>query len=138
MKLNLSLVAIILSIIAIIVILFQPTYNFLVNMNTESGRPSFSVSEGDFTSKTYTEISFTNNGTAIAHGIRMSLDFRAPGHGTWDVTEILPELGINKSLYIKIPTPWYGANITNYETNVYIDCDELNEMLHFQFQHSMT
>jgi hypothetical protein len=68
----------------------------------------------------------------------MSVIFRASGHGMWDVSESLPELANNKSLYIKIPTPWYGANITNYETNVYMQCDEINETLHFYFQHSMT
>jgi len=154
MKPSLSLVAITLSIIAIIMSLSQPTYNFLTTMNkTESGKPSFSMSAPfDFyVFSTFTRITLSNTGTATAHDVQVQLIFFGSALENWEATEFIPEINKSKSVMLEFPIGYYQlnasilslfgqwfTNITSYEANVHVKCNELDSTTSFHFQHFIT
>lgn len=151
MKQSLATIAIILSVIAIVISLIQPTYNFLTSTSkTENGTPSFSMSGPDFyVFYTFTRITLRNNGTATAHGIRLSLIFTASALQNWDATEFLSEISKGESVMIEIPIGYYQLNstvpngewfstVSNYEAYVHITCQELETTSSFHFQNFIT
>lgn len=151
MKPSLTAIAIILSVIAIVISLIQPTYNFLITMNkTENGTPSFSISGPDFyVFYTFTRITLRNNGTATAHGVRLNLIFTANALQNWEATEFLSEINQDAPTTIEIPIGYYQlnstvpigqwfSNVASYEAYVHITCQELEQTTSFHFQHFIT
>lgn len=151
MKASLATIAIILSVIAIVISLSQPTYNFLTTMNkTENGTPSFDIFGPDFyVFYTFTRITLRNNGTATAHGVRLSLTFTANALQNWEATESLSEISKGDSVMVEIPIGYYQlnstvpsgewfSNVTSYEAYVHIKCQELGQTTTFHFQHFIT
>jgi len=152
MKPSLPTIAIILSVIAIVISLIQPTYNFLTSMNkTESGIPSFSISgTTDFyVFYTFTRITLSNWGNATAHNVRANLIFTGPALPNWEATESLSEINKDETVMIEIPIGYYQlnstvpkgewfSNVTSYEAYVHITCQELEQTTTFHFQHFIT
>jgi hypothetical protein len=107
MKLNMSLVAIILGSIAIIISLSQPAYNFLMASINPRRTPSFEMEGyGIETYNYFTRISFRNSGTATAHDVIVELDYLIKGFVTppfMATAFAMSQLAVNKSLEIKIP-----------------------------------
>jgi hypothetical protein len=150
MKMNLNITAILLSIIAIVITISQPTYNFLASNN--SGKPSFDISGplGFYVFQTFTRITVTNNGTATAHNIRIEVTFTnptsfLPNHQT---TLYLPELPAQRSQYLEFPIGTYQiqaaipsiyqstANTSTYKAHVNLYCQELDDIVTtFYFAH---
>jgi hypothetical protein len=60
---NLSVIAVILSTIALTISLTQPMYNLIINNSKQQGKPSFELADF-YVSYTYTLIEIRNNGTA--------------------------------------------------------------------------
>ena len=147
MERNLSSVAIALSILAIVVSLAQPTYNFLVGISRKQGKPSFAI---DFTMfETFTLINIKNNGTDTAHNIEVILIFRAPQLKDWNANQFIPEIKENKSKLLAIPIGHYqlesairegqsSTNVTDYEADVLIKCDELVSGTSFHYKNFIT
>jgi len=147
MERNLCVVAIALSILAIVVSLAQPTYNFLVGINRKQGKPSFAIDFCVF--ETFTLLEIENNGTDTAHNIAVNLIFRAPQIKDWNAIQFIPEIKENKSKLLAIPIGRYqlesaireeqtSANVTDYEADVLIKCDELVSAASFHYEKSIT
>ncbi len=147
---KLALIAIVLSIIALVVSIGQPTYNLLI-VKKEEGKPSFCLSTPDFTLfETFTELAIKNNGTADAHNIKAELVFRFD-YGQFPHTmpisnhfanEFIPELTRNESTTLYFQIGGYVLNATSleqvplsaYKADVYVYCKELgNVPEHFHF-----
>lgn len=152
MKLSLVTVAIILSVIAVVVSLSQPTYNFLVTMKKGiSGKPSFNI-YFFLVSQYDAEIMLLNNGTAIAHDVNLLLSFNNPyiEYGL-SASEFISEIyaGITGMVTITIPIGHYQlnsaiptgspVNASSYEAVIDITCEDLintnNYHTYFHFQH---
>ncbi len=115
MKLNLPLIAVILSIIATVVGLSQPIYSFMTKTETDSGEPSFSLStpgRNFLLDYTYSRIYVYNNGTATAHNVKVWLIYTAAALSNWDATEFLPQLQKSEYEIIEIPIGYYHLNST--------------------------
>jgi hypothetical protein len=147
MKQSLVTVALVLSVIAIIISVIQPTYNFLTAMNkTENGTPSFNISGPDFyVFQTFTRITLRNNGTATVHDVNLNLFFTGFGLPTWEATEFVSEIDKSQSVVFEIPIGFYQLtsissfnNVSSYEALVHITCKELGSTTTFQFQHFIT
>lgn len=148
-KLNLTIVAIVLSCIAIVLSIAQPTINFFSSM-TQVGKPSFSISVMDFYVFTaFTRITIRNNGTATAHNVWVNLIFFAPTLPNWEATETIPEISASASIEIEIPIgrfqlestvpegPWF-YNATSYEAYIHVKCEESIPTASFHFEHFIT
>jgi hypothetical protein len=147
---KLALLAIVLSIIALVVSIGQPAYDFL-RVEEEEGKPSFCLSTPSFTLfQTFTELAIMNNGTADAHNIRAELVFEF-NCGEFPHTmplsshfanEFIPELARNESttLYFQIGAYLLNASsqiqvpLSAYYADFYVNCRELgNVSEHFHF-----
>jgi hypothetical protein len=143
---NISLIAVILSIVALAMSLSQPTYNFLMTMNQpESGEPSFNLYIS-YVYYTFTRINLTNNGTATAHDVKVQLIYSAPALVNWEATEFLSEINKSESTVMEIPIGYYQlnstvprgewfTNVTSYEATVHVTCRELETTTSFSFQY---
>jgi len=151
MKPSLVTIAIILSVIAIVISLIQPTYNFLTTTSkTQSGLPSFYLGNTDFyVFNTHTRITLHNFGNATAHDVRLNLIFTGPALPNWEATEFLSEIDEGESVLIEFPTGYYQlnsavpngqwfTNATSYEAYVHVTCQELEQTTTFHFQHFIT
>jgi len=147
MERNLSVVAIALSILAIVVSLAQPTYNLLVEISRKQGKPSFAIDFYVF--ETFTLLHIQNNGTDTAHNIQVFLLFTAPQLKQWNAIQYIPEIKENKSKKITIPIGRYqlesavpegqsSTNVTDYEADVLIKCNELVSATSFHFKNFIT
>ena len=134
MQRNLSLVAVALSIVAVVVSLAQPTYNFLVGISRKPGKPSFALDFYVF--ETFTLLNIGNNGTDTANSIQVCLILRAPQLKGWTAIQFIPEIKENKSKMLTIPIGRYqlesaipegqsSTGLTDYEADVLIKCNEL-------------
>lgn len=153
MKLNLSVIGIILSIIAIILSILLPAYYLSMNtVKPETGKPSFDFDTGVFVVQpTFTRIAIINNGTATAHNIRVQLIFTASFLRNWQATEFLSQLNATDSAEIEIPigsshlksnmsSYFVGQTVdaTTYELWVHTTCNELDSMTSFHFENFIT
>lgn len=152
MKSDLCIVAFVLSSIAIIVSLAQPTYNYLVDVNRpERGNPSFVIYNNDFFAHyTFTRIVIHNNGTEKATNIRVNLIFTGSALPNWAATTFIPEINGDQSTSIEIPIGTYHlestipdfngwfTNVSSYEAYVHIECGELKDTMTFHYQNFIT
>jgi hypothetical protein len=141
MKLDLSILAVILSIIAVGVSLAKQISDYVSNTGiAEEGEPSFKIIKFDFF-ETYTRIYIQNNGTAHAHNILVSLYFNGSGLQPWAETQSIAEL--NDTIWVplsfpigrlqlesKLP-PGELANATTYQCDIFIYCNEMKYPTNF-------
>lgn len=137
-------VAIVLSCLAIVISLIQPTYNYyIMSITKEEGIPSFSIWGGPdfsdfYTFSTFTRITIWNNGTATAHNVKVELTFYNPPAYGYEATQFIPEIQDDARVMIKFPIgdyhlestipDWNGyfTNASRYEAYVHITCKELS------------
>jgi hypothetical protein len=145
MKLDLSLVAVVLSIIAIGVSVAQPISDYVSNTGkADEGEPSFKIIKFDFF-ETYTRIYVQNNGTAPAHNILVVLYFNGSGLQPWEETESMAELNDTGWEALSFPIgrfqlesalpPEGLANATRYECDILISCNETKYPIDFHYEH---
>ena len=130
-KPNLSTVAIVLSSIALILSLAQPTYNFFISIQKRESKPSFELSNFYMT-HTYTCIEVHNNGTATANDIILTLSFSRPVNANstyrpyeWITTMPVREIREGSTATVFVPVGSYqlestypGTKATDYEAFV--------------------
>ena len=145
MKINLSIVAIVLATIAIIISLSQPTDQFLVNINSsDEGKPAFNVYDF-YIFHTFTRLYIRNNGTATAHNIGINLIFTGFALSNWEATQFIPEIREGFAVILEFPIGQYQlestipegqsfTNVSQYEAIVHITCNELAVPRTFNFQ----
>jgi hypothetical protein len=153
MKLNLSVLALILSLAAIILSVALPSYYRSIDTSkTETGTPSFDLDTDIFVvMSTFTRIAITNNGTATAHNIKVQMIFTAPFLKNWEATEFVSQLNTTDVVEMEIPigTSHLSSNMssyfegqivdaTTYEVYVHITCDELDSMTSFHLENIIT
>ena len=145
MKVNLNVVAVCLSCIAIVISLAFPLYDYIVSLERqqEQETPSFDL---DFLIvHTYTLLRIENNGTATAHNIEVRLMFEGSALPSWETTEFIPEIERDVKIYLYIPIGKYQletaipegnwfTNATFYEAHIYIFCNELDLTSTFHFE----
>lgn len=149
MKLNLSIVAIVLSIIAVGVSLAKPISDYASSVaKAEQGKPSFKIIGGIDVFETYTRIYLQNNGTAPAHNIRISLYFNGSGLQPWEETQSLAEL--NETLWeplafaigrlqLESTLPLEElASATRYYCDIFIFCNEMTYPMNFHYDQVIT
>lgn len=148
MKLSLSLVAVVLSIIAVGVSLAKPISDYANRMGkAEEGEPSFNVIKFDFFG-TYTRIYIQNNGTAAAHNIRVVLYFNGSGLEPWEETQSLAELkstrweplsfAIGRLQLESTLAPEELANAAEYQCDIFIFCNEMTDPMNFHYDRVIT
>ena len=144
MKVNLSIIAISLSCIAIIISLIQPTYNFLISIN-QQGEPSFNISFFEVLGA-FTRFAIRNNGTSKAENVQVHVIFSAPTLPNLETSEFISEIQKGDSITIRIPigqhqlkstipdlNGWF-TNASEYIAYIHITCDELVGSRSFQFE----
>jgi hypothetical protein len=138
---SLSVVAIVLSSLALVTSLAQPTCNFLMSNNKQEGKPSFDLSNF-YVAYTYTYIEIRNNGTATAHNIFVTFYFLKPldSNYQWATIGCIPEIREGGSAILTIPVGRYhlestysGTNITDYEAYVAVFCVHKQSEIHANF-----
>lgn len=148
MKLDLSIVAVILSIIAVGVSLAKPISDYVSNTGiAEEGEPSFKIIKFDFF-ETYTRIYIQNNGTAHAHNILVSLYFNGSSLQPWAETQSMAEL--NDTTWVPLSFPIGRlqlestlpsgelANATRYQCDIFIYCNEMKYPTNFHYDQIIT
>lgn len=145
MKLDLSLVAVVLSIIAIGVSVAKPINDYVSNTGkADKGEPSFKITKFDFF-ETYTRIYVQNNGTAPAHNILVNLYFNESGLQPWEETESMAELNDTRWEPLSFPIgrlqlestlpPEELANATRYHCDIFMSCNEMKYPTNFHYEH---
>jgi len=143
MRLNLSLVAVVLSIIAVGVSLAKPISDYASSIGkVEQGKPSFRIIKVEFF-ETYTRVYIQNNGTAPAHNILVSMYFNGSGLQPWEATHSLAEL--NDTIWEALAFPIGRlqlestlplgelANATRYQCDIFIYCNEMKYPMNFHY-----
>lgn len=150
MKVNLTVIAIILSILAFAISLIQPVQNFLMAFNVpEEKRPSFDMPVTQYHGNVIvgpitTSFFIVNNGSATAHDVHVKIHFDAHSYDIY-LEQYVPEIkpGSSKTLYF--PVGWrqlelawgnYGeawGGPTNYTITIWIDCKEVLSAERFEF-----
>jgi len=137
MKINLNIIAIVLAIIAIIISLSQPTYDFLISNKQLTGKPSFNIRLLNL-ERFSTSVTLINNGTARAHNILLRLVFVGPNILAYN--QFITELqNSNEVSGISFPIGQFqlqygGLNITDYTLSLEISCDELVQSVQFTYK----
>ena len=141
-KPSLSVVAVVLSSVAIVVSLAQPAYNLFMSSNKqEEGKPSFDLFNF-YVAYTYTYIGIDNNGTATAHNVFVTFYFLKPLNSNfeWATIECIPEIREGGSAILTIPVGRYhlestypGTNATDYEVHVAVFCVHEQSEIHADF-----
>jgi hypothetical protein len=145
------MIAVALSVIAVVVTVGPPAYNFISDqlVAKTATAPDFAVTT--FTvDDTATLITIRNNGTAVAHNVRVRLMFYGSGLTQWAMTEFVPEIGSNAETIVVMPIgkyqlesailPEMNVSANSYEADVGITCNELPEPFtnEFYFTHFIT
>jgi len=145
MKPNLSKIAILLSIIAIAISIAQPIDSYFRSVHEREMeelasklKPQFSPSIGDLAVyHRYTTIYVANWGNATAHNVYVSLYFLAGDDWNTEIrsSQFVPEIQPKDSAMVTFPigltdlelaiSESTGLNITNYEADVFIRCNEI-------------
>lgn len=145
MKINLSMVAIVLAGIAVVISLSQPVYHFLVNVNrSDEGKPSFNVYDF-YVFHTFTRLYIRNNGTVTAHNVGINLVFTGFALSNWEATQFIPETREGFAVMLEFPIGQYQlestvpegqwfTNASDYKAVVHIICNELVVPRTFHFQ----
>jgi hypothetical protein len=108
MRLNLSVVAIVISLVSIVVSLAQPTYNLLISSRT----PDLSL-EGFHLYDTYAYVYIRNNGSATAHNILVVLSLHTEDLiYQSEISEYIPEIEPNSVSISMLPMGTYQVNST--------------------------
>jgi len=145
MKPNLSKIAILLSIIAIAISIAQPIDSYFRSVHEREMeelagklKPQFSPSIGDLAVyHRYTIVYLVNYGNATAHNIFVSLYFLAGDDWNTEIrsSQFVPEIQPEDSAMVMFPigetdlelaiSESMGLNITDYEADVFIKCNEM-------------
>ena len=138
---NLSVIAVILSTIALIISLTQPMYTLIVNNSKQQGKPSFELANF-YVSYTYTLIEIRNNGTATAKNVIVTFYFLRPPSldsnfrpSEWATTEFIEEIREGESAFMSIPVGSYhlestyqNINATDYSAEVIVHCEQAENL----------
>ncbi|MEM3697542.1 MAG: hypothetical protein QXQ94_08620 [Candidatus Bathyarchaeia archaeon] len=138
---NLSVIAVILSTIALIISLTQPMFSLLINNGRQTGKPSFELANF-YVSYTYTLIEIRNNGTATARNVIVTFYFiRPPSSNStyrpfeWATTEFIEEIRKGESAFMSIPVGSYhlestyqNINATDYSAKVIVHCEQAENL----------
>ncbi|MEM3699787.1 MAG: hypothetical protein QXL57_02825 [Candidatus Bathyarchaeia archaeon] len=138
---NLSVIAVILSTIALIVSLTQPIYNLIINNSKQQGKPSFELADF-YVSYTYTLIEIRNNGTATAKNVIVTFYFIRPPNSNstyrpfeWATTEFIEEIREGESAFMSVPVGSYhlestyqDINATDYSAKVIVHCEQAENL----------
>ena len=143
MKLNLTVIAIMLSTLALAISVIQPIYNFLMAQDVpKENRPSFdmpvtqyhgNVIVGPITTSFY----ILNNGSAAAHDVHVRVYFNAYSYDIY-LEQYIPGIGQDGSRTIYFPVGYRQlelawGNYTNYTITIWINCKEVPNAQQFEF-----
>jgi hypothetical protein len=138
---NLSVIAVVLSTIALTISLTQPMYNLIINNSGQQCRPSFELANF-YVSYTYTLIEIRNNGTATAKNVIVTFYFlRPPSLDSnfrpfeWATTEFIEEIREGESAFMSVPVGSYhlestyqDINATDYSAEVIVHCEQAENL----------
>lgn len=144
-KPNLCTVAVVLSAVALIASLAQPTYN-LINSLKQQGQPSFELAVFSVT-YTHTVIEIRNNGSATANNVHVtsyfwrrlniSYVYRYPD---WATSASMPVIKQDRTEVLIIPVGRYhlesafsGTNVTDYVARISVFCVYEETEIHATF-----
>lgn len=138
-KPSLSVVAMMLSSLALITALSPLAYNFFTsNSKQEEGKPSFELSNF-YVGYTYTYIGIRNNGTATAYNVFVTFYFLRPldSNYQWATIKCIPEIREDRSAILTIPVGRYhlestypGTDATDYAAHVAVFCVHEQSEIH--------
>ncbi|MEM2147628.1 MAG: hypothetical protein QXJ94_03375 [Candidatus Bathyarchaeia archaeon] len=138
---NLSVIAVILSTIALTISLTQPMYNLIINNSEQQGKSSFELADF-YVSYTYTLIEIRNNGTATAKNVIVTFYFLKPPSSNssyrpfeWTTTEFIEEIKEGESALMAVPVGSYhlestyqNINATDYSAKVIVHCEQAENL----------
>lgn len=143
MKVNLNVVAILLSTLALAISLIQPIQNYLMTFNVpRENKPSFdmpvtqyhgNVIVGPITTSFY----IVNNGSAAAHDVHVRVYFDAHSYDIY-LEQYVPEIEQDGSKTLYFPVGYKQLEMAwgdygNYTITIWIKCKEVPSAQRFEF-----
>jgi len=131
-----ALAALVLSVIALGVAIGQPIWRFYSTPTPAvQGEPLF-IFQGFDVLPFDTQIYILNNGTGMAHDIKVTLAFS--GGNTMAVSEFISELDNQTFVTLAMPLGSFqltygGQELSFYQGRIAINCKELNKTTNFAF-----
>lgn len=130
---KLALVAVILSLISLGVAISQPLWNLYSSLSSKPpsseapGKPIFVIQNFNVF-QFNTQISILNNGTVIAHDVKVTFYFS--GSTPLGMTQFIPNIENKTSVSFEIPLGSFqltydGSDLSSYQAHIAIDCEEL-------------
>jgi len=143
MKPNLALMAIVLSILAIVISLIQPTYDFLMASNIpKENKPSFDMPITQYHGNVIvgpitTSFIIVNNGSAAAHDVHVRVYFDAHSYDIY-LEQYVPEIEQDGSKTLYFPVGYKQLEMAwgdygNYTITIWIKCKEVPSAQRFEF-----
>jgi hypothetical protein len=141
-QVRLNLIAVALSIVALITSAATLAFVVFVPSSTLFGNPSFDT--GFEAYKSFTRILLENNGTKAAHNVRIEVTYFSPPYSfpTVRTTQFVPEIRAGEVEIIEIPVGYTqlkeaipeGILVgTSFSADVYVKCDETASVdFHFE------